>query len=120
MPTACQAQGKGQNLYYFITTYYGSAQASLICIHEVLTITMSTIDFYCQNHMLQPFQNKITPESFWINTAFRAEFTAMWPVERQVHRPPTEKGSMPGLMRFCHCLKILKNFISELLFCKWI
>lgn len=33
--------------------------------------------------MLQWFQNKITPESFYINTAFRAEFMGMRPVKVQ-------------------------------------
>lgn len=91
-----------------------SAQASLTCIHELLT--MSIHDFYCKNHMLHQFQHRITLESLWISTAG----LAIWIYDHYKDRGPSkEKGVIPGLMLWLNCLKILNNFVSELLFCKW-
>lgn len=49
-------------------------------------LTMIPNNFYCQNYRLQQFQNKITPESFWITRTFRVEFTGRRPVDTQVWR----------------------------------
>ena len=97
-------------LFYNYLLVFCSSFLPSICIHELLTIIMSNINFYCRNHMLQWFQNKITPESFYINTAFRAEFMGMWPVKMQEHKAMHWEGSQAWL-RLCHCLNILNNVL---------